>query len=94
MVGFQHFSAGVGIPGEKADAAALAVCERFLMTAVGETEAILDSDDGDDLFRLLDLGWRDLAQADVADFSLLLHAAERAERFLERGAGIDSVELV
>ena len=64
------------------------------MTPVSQTVAILDSDDGDDFFRVLDLGGGDFAQADVADFSLLLHAAERAERFLERGARVDSVQLI
>ena len=56
MVGLEHFSACVGIPGQETDAAAFAIVERFLMTPVGETVAILDSDDGDDFFRVLDFG--------------------------------------
>ena len=58
VVGLEQLAAGVGVPGQEADAAALAVDERFLMAAVGQTVSILDSDDGDDLFGLLDLGGR------------------------------------
>ena len=41
-----------------------------------------------------DLRGGDFAEADVADFSLLLHLAEGTEGFFERGARVDAVELV
>ncbi len=47
----------------------LSVC--FVAT-VGERVAVLHADDGDDLLRLLDLGRCDFAEADVADFALVL----------------------
>jgi hypothetical protein len=94
VVGFEELAAGHGVPGQEADALLLAVLERFLMTAVGETVSILDSDDVDDLAGFLDLGRGDFAEADVADFALLLHALEGAEGFFERGARVDAMELI
>ncbi len=75
VVGLEQLAAGIGIPGQEADAALLAVVERFFVAPVGERVAILNGDDGDDLLGLFDLGGRNFAEADVADLSLLLHAA-------------------
>ncbi len=91
VFGLEQLTARAGIPGQEADAATLTIIQRLLMTPVGQTVSILDSRDGHDLFGVFDLGRRHLTQADVADLALLLHAAERAERLLKRGARIDSM---
>ena len=39
VIGFEELAAGVGIPGQEGDAAALAVVERFFVAAVGETSS-------------------------------------------------------
>ncbi len=67
MIGLEQLAAGHRIPGQEGDAALLAPVEGLLVAAVGERVAILHGDDGDDLLRLLDLGGRDFAEADVAD---------------------------
>ncbi len=94
MVGLEQFAAGHGIPGQEGDAALFAPVERLLVAAVGERVAVLHADDGDDLLRLFDLCGRDFAEADVADFSLVLHTSSAPKAFFERGARVDAVELV
>jgi len=94
MVGLEQLASGHGIPGQECDASLLAPGEGLFVAAVGERVAILNADDGNDLLRLFDLGGRNFAEADVADFSLVLHLAERAEGFFEWGARIDAVKLV
>ncbi len=74
--------------------AALAVVERFLVAAVGERIAILNGNNGNEFLGSFDFGRSDFAEADVANFSRLLHAAECAERFFERRARVDAVQLV
>jgi TM2 domain-containing membrane protein YozV len=64
------------------------------VAAVGEGVAVLHADDGDDLLGLLDFGGCDFAEADVADFSLVLHLFQGTQTFLERGTGVDAVKLV
>ena len=74
--------------------AALAVVERFFVAAVGERIAILNGNNGNEFLGSLDFGRSDFAEADVANFPLLLHAAERTEGFFERRARVDAVQLV
>src|ERR1019366_5046978 len=94
MVGLEQFSARIGVPGQEADALLLAPIQHFLMTAVTETVSILDSCDIDKFARGFYFGGRYFVEADVANLALLLHPLQRAERFFERRAGVDAVELV
>src|SRR3954464_11048643 len=94
MVLLEQLSSGHGIPGQEGDDALLAPGESLFVATIGEGVAVLHTDDGNELLGLFDFSRRDFAEADVADLALLLHAAESAERLLERGGGDDSGELV
>ncbi len=94
LVWLEQLAGGDGVPGQEGDSLLLAPGQCLLVAAVGEGVAILHTDDGDDLLHLLDLFGADFAEADVADFALLLHLFQRTQAFFERGAGIDAVELV
>src|ERR1035441_536907 len=94
MIGLEQLAARIRIPRQEADAMLLAVLERLIVTPVGQTVSILDSRNSDDLAGVLNLRRSYLAQADVANLALLLHPLQSAERFFERGAGIDAVKLV
>lgn len=94
LLGLEELAGGDGIPGQKADSLLLAVVDCLLVAPVGETVSILDSCDLDDLPGLLDLGWSNFAEADVADLALVLEVFESAEALFERGEGVDAVKLV
>jgi len=64
------------------------------MPPVAQTVSILDSRHRNDLSRLLDLRRSHLAQADVANLTLLLHPLQRAQRLFQRRSRVNAVKLI
>src|ERR1019366_6807833 len=81
-------------PWDEGDRALRAGVEHRLAVAVERAVAVLDRHDLGDPQRLLELGGRDVREADVADLSGLLRLDQRAERVLEWHGGVGPVELV
>ena len=71
-----------------------AVVDDVLVPAVGEVVAVLDRRDRHDLTRPLDLLDADLGNSHVPDLASIAVIADHFEARLQRGFGIDTMEVV
>ena len=93
-----HDRIAVGIvdrrPGQERQPLLLAQIDERFRHAVGHVVAVLHRHDRGDLVRTPELGFVDVAHADVSHLALVPELGDRTDRILERHLGVWPVELI
>src|SRR5690606_31595004 len=89
----REIARGQRVPGDEADAMALAVVENLLAGTVNEIVPVLHGAHLEDLRGFLDVGDGDLAQPRVSDDAAVEKRPDGVELLVARRLGIDAVKL-